>query len=153
GPDSVVLQAKLLIRSMGAGAIGATEVRVAGKSMVAGPEYLEIDVHTGLYFDSKTTTAESRRETVWKDVASPVLDEMVSFKIEPAALELVFLYQLQEFTGAPDPTSPSEREAFRVLLSRDVLEEIVTDRVAGDAIRTKVELQPAIAPPQPAALR
>lgn len=147
GPDSVVIQAKLLVRAMGAGAVGPTEVRVAGESDSAGPEFLEIDIETGLFFDEKTTTADSRRDTIWKDIAVPVLDEMVSFKIEPAALELVFLYDVQDFAAGMDslvdPNEPAVHEAFRVQLSRAVLEDLIADRLAGDAVREKVVFTPA----------
>ena len=154
GPDSVVLQSKLLVRSMSAGAVGPTEVRVAGPSTgEAGPGHLEIDVETGLIFDEKTTTAESRRETVWKDVALPVLDEMVSFKIEPASLELVFLFDVQRIYSGETPTlAPDARhEAFRVLLARDVLEELVSNELVGDAMREKAVLTPAVAVARPVA--
>lgn len=150
GPDSVVLQSKLLIRSMGAGALGATEVRVAGASPEAS-DHLQIVVDTGLYFDSKTTTAEARRDSVWKDVAAPVLEEMVSFKIEPSSLELIFLYDVQEFFGAADPTTASEREAFRIRMGRELLDDIMLDRIVGDAVRAKVDLQLAPVPPAIAA--
>jgi hypothetical protein len=158
GPDSVVLQSKFMIRSMTAGAAGPTEVRVAGPSTGdAGPGHLEIDVETGLIFDESTTTAESRRETVWKDVALPVLDEMASFKIEPEALELVFLFDVQKIVpGEPVVLAEdAHHEAFRVLMARDVLEDLVADRVVGDAMREKVILTPAVtvARPAPAASR
>lgn len=149
GPDSVVLQAKLLMRSMGAGAVGPTEVKVAGKSAKAGPDFLEIDIETGLFFDGKFTTAELRRDTIWKDIAAPVLDEMVSFKIEPSALELVFLYNVQDFPAAAEPVAdlgaPSEREAFRAQLSRAVLTELIDDTLQGEAVRAKVVFTPEVA--------
>ena len=146
GPDSVVLQAKLLIRCMSAGAVGPTEVRVADASGPAHPGYLEIDIETGLFFDVKTTTPESRRDTIWKDVALPVLDEMVSFKIDPSAVELVFLYDVQDFSAGTDsvadPGAPSVHEAFRAQLSRAVLEDLISNRLAGEAVREKVVFTP-----------
>jgi hypothetical protein len=155
GPDSVVLQAKLLIRSTSAGAIGPIEVRVAGPSTgEAGPEHLEIDVETGLFFDEATTTAESRRETIWKDVAMPVLDEMASFKIDPQSLELVFLFDVQKIAEGdqPSPNEDARHEAFHVRLSREMLEDLVADRVVGDAMRDKAVLSPAITVARPARL-
>lgn len=155
GPDAVVLQSKLLIRSMSAGAVGPTEVRVAGTSAQAGPDHLEIDVETGLYFDEKTTTAESRRDAVWTQVARPVLDEMVSFQIEPSALELVFLYDVQPATFTEDQqaqfdvSGPASHEAFRVRLARAVLEALVTDEIAGDAMHEKVVFTPVVVLPEP----
>ncbi len=147
GPDSVILQSKLLIRSMSAGAIGPTEVRVAGPSTgEAGPGHLEIDVETGLVFDEKTTTAESRLDTVWKDVALPVLDEMRSFNIAPGSLELVFLFDVQKVAAGEVPTvsEESRHEAFRVRLAREVLEDLVADKVVGDATREKAVFTPAV---------
>lgn len=153
GPDSVVLQAKLLIRSSTAGAVGPVEVRVAGPSTEAGPEHLEIDVETGMYFDETTTTADSRRETVWKDVAMPVLDEMVSFRIEPESLELVFLFDVQTLAAGEPPslTDEARHEAFRVRLSREMLDDLVADRVVGDAMRERAVLSPAVTVARPVA--
>jgi hypothetical protein len=154
GPDSVTLQAKFLIRAMGAGAIGPTEVKVAGPSAQAGPGHLEIDVETGLYFDAGATTPESRRDLVWKDVGLPVVDEMVSFRIEPPSLELVFLYNVQELEAglALEPGAPSTHESFRVRLPQAVLERMIDDRIKGDAVRENAEFTPesvvaATAPP------
>lgn len=142
GPDSVVLQAKLLIRAMTSGALGASEVKVAGPSKSAGDGFLEIDVETGLYFDGKTTTPQARRDQVWKDVALPVLDQMVTFKIEPAALELVLLYEVQDLEpGLPlDPTTPSRHEGFRTQLSKELLADMLADRVGGEAIQEKAKM-------------
>lgn len=159
GPDSVVLQSKLLMRSTAAGAVGPVEVKVAGASPVAGADHLEIDVETGLYFDSRSTTPESRRDAVWKDVAVPVLDEMKSFRIEPAALELVLLYDVQE-AGKPatadevasfDPTAPSVHEAVRVRLGRALLDGIASDAVAADAMRDGAVFSPEAPAPRLAA--
>ncbi len=154
GPDSVVLQSKLLIRSMSAGAVGPSEVRVAGPSKEAGDDHLEIDIETGLFFDEKTTTAESRRDAVWKQVATPVLDEMASFRIEPASLELVFFYDVQAATFTDehavfDLASPAAHEAFRVRLSRPVLEAIITDEIVADTMHERVVFTPVVAAPKP----
>ena len=153
GPDSVVLQAKLLMRAIAAGALGPTAVRVAGPSPAAGPGHLEIDIETGLFFDEKTTTADSRRDAVWKDVAAPVLDEMVSFKIEPSALELVFLFDVQDIAAGSaavlDPSAAARSEVFRARISREVLEGAIDDRLVGDALREKVEFTPAVTVAQP----
>lgn len=145
GPDSVVLQSKFLVKSMSSGAVGPTEVRVAGPSAVAGAGHLEIDIETGLYFDEDTTTEESRRESVWKDIALPVLDEMVSFKIDPAGLDLVFYFDVQKLTGERtfDPTEAHRHEGFRVTLGAPLLGQMTTDEVAGDAVRAKVDLKPS----------
>jgi hypothetical protein len=145
GPDSVVLQSKFMVKSMSAGAVGPTEVRVAGPSAVAGSDHLEIDIDTGIYFDETTTTEESRREKIWSDIALPVLDEMMSFKIEPAGLDLVFFFDVQPLSGDRgfDPTEAHRSEGFRVTLGAPLLGELVTDEVVGDAVRTKVDLKPS----------
>jgi hypothetical protein len=152
GPDSVVLQAKFLMRAMSAGPLGATEVRVGPSTGPSGPEHLEIDVETGLYFSGRTTTAESRRETVWNQVVLPVLDEMVSFKIEPVNLDLVLLFDVQDVAGpeALDPTAEARHEAFRVRLSREMLDDMAVDKLAGDAVRAKAELTEAVTVARPA---
>lgn len=149
GPDSVVLQSKLLIRSMGAGALGATEVRVAGPSTELGPSHLEIDVDTGIFFDEASTTAESRRDVLWKDIALPVLDEMTSFQIDPGALELVFLFEVQDAArqagGKLSPTAEARCESFRVRIDHPTLRGISSDELKGDAVRGKVEMTPVAA--------
>lgn len=155
GPDSVILQAKLLIRAMGAGANGATEVKVAGPSEVAGADYLEIRVETGIEFDGATTTPESRRAKVWKEIAMPVLDEMVSFKIDPSALELVFYYEARGGgpkdgnTADDDPSSHQTltREGFRARIPKATLEKVVSNEIEGDALATVVELEPIASTP------
>jgi hypothetical protein len=145
GPDSVVLQSKFMVKSMSSGAVGPTEVRVAGPSAVAGNDHLEIAIETGIYFDETTTTEESRREKIWSDVALPVLDEMMSFKIEPAGLDLLFFFDVQPLSGERgfDPTEAHRHEGFRVTLGAPLLNDLATDQVAGDAVRTKVDLKPS----------
>ena len=139
GPDAVVLQSKLLIRAMQAGALGATEVKVAGASPVAGPEHLEIDVDTGLFFDGRTSTGQTRSDRVWTEVALPVLDEMKSFRIEPAGLELVLLYNVKDLEPGTvlDATAPSRHEGVRVTLAKATLADMAEDRLAGEAVRGK----------------
>jgi len=149
GPDSVVLQAKFLIRSVAAGAIGATEVRVAGPSSEAGPGHLEIDIETGMVFDDLETTPESRRETVWKDLAFPVLDEMASFKIEPPALELVFLFDVKHQGPEVSIVEATHHEAFRVRLTREVLDELAADQLGAESLWDRAQLTPAVAVPHP----
>jgi hypothetical protein len=151
GPDSVVLQSKFLIGSMAAGAIGPTEVRVAGPSP-SSDDHLEIDIETGLYFSGKTTTIQSRTDKVWNDVALPVLDGMKSFLIEPANLDLVFLFDVQDDALTPealDPTVDSRHEAFHVKLSHATLADIAVDKVEGDAVRQQAELTPVTTVPRP----
>jgi hypothetical protein len=144
GPDSVVLQAKILLRCTSAGAVGPVEVHVAGPSSSAGPDFLQLAIGTGLFFDGRTTTPESRRDTVWKDIVLPVLEEMQSFKIDPSGLEFVLSVEVQDLEPGLvlDPASPAQREAFRVELTREVLEDLVADRVGGDAVRARVRLTP-----------
>lgn len=153
GPDSVVLQSKLLIRSMGAGALGATEVRVAGPSTEMGPSHLEIDVDTGIFFDEASTTSESRRELVWNDIALPVLDEMTSFQIDPGALELVFLFDVQDAArqagGKLNPTAEARCESFRVRIDHPTLRGISNDEWKGGEMRGKVEMTAVAATTRP----
>lgn len=131
GPDSVVLQAKLLVKAMAASPAVATEVGVTGPSKVAGAEYLEINVGTGLHLEAKNTTAQSRRAQVWKDIAAPVLDEMKSFKIQPSGLELVMRYEVADSTTAfPEP----KPEGFRAAIPRSVLEKMIVNETTAEAI-------------------
>ena len=76
----------------------------------------------------------------------PVLDEMVTFQIEPDSLELVFLFDVQKrihlSAGQPDPTEQARREAFRAKLDRGLLEDLIADRLEGDAVRGRVSFEP-----------
>ncbi|HYB97686.1 MAG TPA: hypothetical protein VEC57_00990 [Candidatus Limnocylindrales bacterium] len=135
GPDSVILQTKLMMRSIAAGAVGPTEVRVAGPSARLGPEYLEIDVDTGIIFAEPETTQNGRTDMIWRQVAGPVLEEMVSFNLEPHGLELVFLFGVQQTNEDPDPAKPSRFERFSIWLPADKLESAATENHTADAIR------------------
>jgi hypothetical protein len=74
-----------------------------------------------------------------------VLDEMASFKIDPAGLDLVFFFDVQKLSGERsfDPTEEHRHEGFRVTLGAPLLDDMATNEVAGDAVRAKVELQPS----------
>lgn len=139
GPDSVVLQAKLLLRATAAGAVGPTEVRVAGSSQRLGTGYLEIDVDSGLMLDAESSPAQ-RRERIWRAIAKPVLAEMRSFQIRPEALELVLVYDV---AGADaersEPASASHAEEARFALDRALLEEIAAREIAADDILKRIE--------------
>ena len=137
GSDSVALQASLLIETMRAGAVGPSEVKVAGASAREGAEYLEIDIGTGLIFDSDTTDPATCTERVWTSVAAPVLAKMDRFEIRPAGLELVFTYGLQSFSRQDDreadPTEPHEPHTVRFVLPAPVLDDLASDRITIDA--------------------
>lgn len=137
GPDSVALQASLLIETMRAGAVGPSEVRVAGPSPREGADYLEIDIGTGLIFDSDTTDLAACNQRVWTRVAAPALGKMERFDIRPAGLELVFTYGVQSYSRQEDrdadPTEPQEAHTVRFVFPAAVLEDLAYRRITVDA--------------------
>ncbi len=142
GPDSVALQAKFLLRSTAAGALGPTEVKVAGPSKRLGADYLEIVVDTGLFFEEGTSTPADRADLVWRMLAGPALEDMTSFQLKPTGLEVVFLYKVQNLsdsvTGKLDPSLPGRAETLAIALDHTLLESVARDEVAGDALRRAV---------------
>lgn len=139
GPDSVALQAKFLMRCTAAGAVGATEVKVAGPSTRLGGGYLEIDVDTGLLFAEAAGTPQDRADMVWRDLAAPALEEMTSFHLNPAGLEVVFVYRVQDMsasnTGHLDPSIGGRSERLSVALDQELLAAVARDELAGDELR------------------
>lgn len=139
GSDSVALQAALLMETMRAGAVGPSEVTVAGVSPREGEEFLEIAVGTGIIFDSDTTDLAACNQKVWTSVAAPVLARMERFEIRPAGLELVFTYGLQSFSQLDhreaDPTEPHDPHTVRFVLPASVLDDLVDHRISIDAAR------------------
>jgi len=128
GPDSVTLQVGLLVHTLNAGAIGASEVTVVGESSRAGPSYLELDVLTGIIFDVEGSTSSSQLAHLWKQIAVPALEGMDSFKFEPSGVEIVFFYGLQRFAEIlghkADPEAPAEARAVRIAIPEDVLADL-----------------------------
>ena len=108
GPDVVLLQAALLLETIRAGAIAASEVSVEGVSALPAGDHLRIRVLTGQIFDRAASTPRSRLEHMWNRVAAPALDRMERFDFRPASLELVLGFGLQDFAatidGRADPT-------------------------------------------------
>jgi len=134
GPGAVALQAGFLIEAMRAGAVGPTEVRVVGASERHGGEYLEIDVGTGLIFDSDSTDIAECTDKVWAEVAAPVLAKMDTFAIEPSGLVLVFGYGTQRFSThterKADLAAPQEAHTARFVIPASALEDLALDRVS-----------------------
>lgn len=134
GDDAVALQAALLIQAMRAGAVGATEVKVAGPSPREGEGFLELAVGTGLIFDGDVHAIEACNEQVWLSVAAPVLEQMERFDIKPEGLELVFTYGVQRFSDhterKADPGAEQEPHTVRFVLPADLLADLASDRVS-----------------------
>jgi hypothetical protein len=141
GPDSVAIQAGLLIHSLSAGAVGVTEVKVVGESPQAGPSFLEVDVTTGIILDSQGSTPSSELAHMWRRIAVPSLSNMKSFKTDPRGLEIVFLYGLQRYSdlieGKPDPTEPMMPRMMRVAIPEAVLTDLAEGDIAIDAVLSR----------------
>ncbi len=114
GPDAVVLQTKLLVKSLAAGALGPTEVKVVGPTTYDGRSYLLIAVATGILFDEAEGSPESRADYLWRRIAAPVLDGMGSFNMDPGGLQLELGFGVQDMAGlglkrldASEPSAPA----------------------------------------------
>lgn len=146
GPDSVALQASLLIETLRAGAVAPSEVGVAGADESPFEDFLVFRVLSGIIFDSETTTAEMRLDKVWSTVAVPALDKMESFDFRPGSLELVLGYGVQPFSKAydfeVDPTLPYELKQQKLRIERSDLEEVLAGKLMVGALLKKCEHDP-----------
>ena len=138
GGDSVALQAGLLIHTLNAGAVAATEVAVVGESAEAGKSFLELDVTTGIILDSEGSTPSAELAHMWQEIAVPTLKTMRSFETDPRGLEIVFLYGLQRFAdridNKADPTAPSHPRMMRVAIPESVLADLAAGQIEIDAV-------------------
>jgi hypothetical protein len=138
GKDSVALQAGLLIHSLAAGAVGVTEVAVVGESPHAGPQFLEVDVTTGIIFDAEASTPSAQLTHIWQRIAAPTLKNMNSFETTPRGIELVFRYGLQRFADRPehkpDPLAPAEMRILRLAIPEAALAELTARAIEVDAV-------------------
>jgi len=132
GPDSVALQASLLVSSMRAGAVGTTQVRVVGASTRTGTERLRIEVETGLEFADQDTTAQQRADRIWNEVVAPVLERMESFDIRPGSLELEVFYTVSTDL---DSDSDANLRAVAFEIDASVLEDLVLKMTTPEAVR------------------
>jgi hypothetical protein len=147
GPDSVAIQAGLLVNALKAGAVGVTEVTVVGESAEAGPSFLEFDVTTGIILNSEGSTPSTELAHMWRQIAVPSLQSMKSFKTDPAGLELVFLYGLQRSADSvenkPDPTEPMMERMMRVAIPETVLSDLITGTIGIDAVLSRSTVRDA----------
>lgn len=138
GNDSVSLQAGLLLHALAAGAVGACEVTVVGESRQAGSAFLEVDVVTGLIFDSEASTQQTQFGHLWRTIAAPTLKGMKSFETKPRGLELVFLYGTQRFSelaeNKADPRAPAETRAFRIAIPEQALADLLVGAIDIEAL-------------------
>ena len=129
GPDALTVQVLLLMEAMKAGASGPTEVEVVGPSPRLGEAYLRIRVETGLIFDRREASSAQFDRRVWQQVAVPLLDRLETANFEPAGLELLLLYGLQDPTttalGRIDPAEPSAEQSVSVVLSAQALRALL----------------------------
>ncbi|MFT4570852.1 MAG: hypothetical protein ACI8TX_003094 [Hyphomicrobiaceae bacterium] len=139
GPDAVVLQTKLLMKSLAAGAVGATEVQAPRPDPEAPESFLLIQTLTGVYFDSSITTVSERRATIWDLITGPLMVEMGSFNLAPKGLALAFEYRVQDgrqIAGAQvDPSEPSQAEQVRFEFKADLLQSYVDGEI--DAVQLR----------------
>lgn len=137
GNDAVALQASLLVESLRAGAVAATEVTVAGPSDEAGAGYLRFEVATGLIFDS-ASSEHSCAETIWGKIVAPVLAKMDSFDTKPGGLELVFTYGLQDSSlfkgGRAAADQPYDLASLRITIAAEVLAALADDEITIDEV-------------------
>jgi hypothetical protein len=138
GADSVSLQVALLLHTLRAGAVGASEVSVVGVSPHAGPAFLEVDVTTGIIFDADASTPSTCIRHLWQQIAVPTLQGMHSFEVQPRGLELVFVYGVQRFADSvenkADPSLPAEARTVRVAIPESVLAELAVGAIPLDTV-------------------
>ena len=149
GPDSVILQTRLLMRSIAAGAVAPTEVRVVGPSATLGGEYLEIDVDTGIIFTEPETTQNGRTDRIWREVAGPALEGMSSFNLEPNGLQMVFVFGVQHTEESPDPAKPARYERFSVSLPAARLASAAVEKHDAETIRAVADFGALMAVERP----
>jgi len=143
GPDAVVLQVKLMMKSLAAGALRPTQVRVVGPSEEPnqhGETLLVIDTDTGLLFDTSTTTRAVMEEKIWNDIAGSALAEMSSFNIEPKGLKLQFNFGLQDTSlfaqPLPDPTREFDSDHVTFWLPASALEKLLAGETTTESLKT-----------------
>jgi len=135
GPDALTVQVLLLMESMKAGALAPSEVEVVGPSPDLGPGHLRIRVDTGIIFEAGAVAVEDSDRRVWDTVARPVLARLESARFEPAGLELLLVYGLQDSgrtSGDLDPTEPFTPRSFALGFTAFVLDELIAGRLAPD---------------------
>ncbi len=144
GPDSVILQTKLLIKCIAADAAGPSEVRVVGPSS-SGGDYLRVEVATGLIFPADDSSPSSRVNRVWQKIAVPALAEMGSFNMEPGGLELIFAFGVQDLATLdlkrPDPTLPATDETVSIVFDAATLDDFAFDAITTDDLRKAVKVR------------
>lgn len=141
GPDAVILQTKLLMKTLSSGALGVTEVHAPKPEPGSAGKALLYHVSTGVFFDSSSTTLEQRREQIWDRIAAPVLVEMASFNIEPGSLTLEFDYQAQDAStfagGALDPKAESVTETVAFALAAEDLQAFLAKDLEAPDLRLR----------------
>lgn len=151
GPDSVALQAAFLLQAMRAGALGPTEVRVAGPSDREGGAYLEIDIDTGVVLDSDVGDSERWDTEIWRSVVAPVLGAMSAFDIRPRGLEIVIRYATQSYSDhferKADLAMPVEVRMVRFVLGEQVLVDVAAKLRDLDTVRPEALRASVVAPP------
>jgi hypothetical protein len=102
GPDVVILETHLLMKSLEAGAVLPVEVRVEGSVASGSGPLLEIQVDTGLLLDSRESSSAERRQKLESLIVEPALTQMRSFNMDPAGLRLSLGVATQDPSLFPD---------------------------------------------------
>jgi hypothetical protein len=156
GPDAVALQAALLLETIRAGAVAASEVSVEGPAAEPHADHLCVRVLSGLIFDRRESTARSRLEQMWGRVAAPALGRMESFDIRPTSLELVLGFGVQDFSetdeGVADPALDYPVREVHLRLPADELASMASRSLGAGELFERAQIdaeQPWSAPPPP----
>jgi hypothetical protein len=138
GPDSVALQASLLVETLRAGAVAPSEVGVEGPAAPPNQDYLRIRVLTGLIFDPAASTPQTRLAQIWSGVVAPAIGKMDGFNITPGGLELAMGYGLQAFgefmDRKADPSEKTETVGRTLRISEATLTRLASDEVTADEV-------------------
>lgn len=143
GADAVALQVSMLMNSMRAGAVLATEVRIAGPSSGQGSSYLEIDVDTGIILDAGRGDERERVGRLWAAVVFPALEKLETLELKPSGLELVLRFGLQDFAvmdppGRADPLGVVEHGVIRYVIKPQLLADFVEGGVDAGSLYEQV---------------
>lgn len=127
GADAVILQVQLLQYAVQAGSILPAGVRVRGVEVHNTHRYVVFSVETGMIFNSRDSTQQSRMHRVWSDIVIPTLGRLTTCDVpaDGIALELSYFHRPYQRSTELQETAESnpgrgERAALH-LLRRDIL--------------------------------
>lgn len=158
GPDAVSLQVQLLHYALQAGSILPAGVRIRGVEERDAHRYLVFLVDTGIVFNSRESTQQTRMDRIWSDIVIPTIGRLTACNIQADGITLEMTYfqrpyrhsiELQQ-TVESNP-GRGERVSLR-LLCRNILAFRRADldgSVLFSRSGARVDEPPRVQPPDP----